>query len=115
MNFTFILLESAFSNFQQERLNLRIEKIQEDIYILRGKLKDISDYQDIKLLLEKIRKAQINEISFGIPHAKDISLYILGYWLKLAKDDGFKFHFYISYKNYCKRNIILLSKINIQS
>lgn len=96
MNFTFILLESAFSNFQQERLNLRIEKIQEDIYILRGKLKDISDYQDIKLLLEKIRKAQINEISFGIPHAKDISLYILGYWLKLAKDDGFKFHFYIS-------------------
>lgn len=75
---------------------MRIEKIQENIYSLHGKMKDISDYQDIKLLLEKMRKAQINEVFFGIPQAKEISLYILGYWLKLATEDGFKFHFYIS-------------------
>lgn len=75
---------------------MRIEEIQENIYVLHGKLKDISDYQDMKLLLEKIRKTQINEISFSIPQAKDVSLYILGYWLKLAKEDGFKFHFYLS-------------------
>ena len=59
-------------------------------------MKDISDYQDIKLLLEKKRKTQINEVFFSIPQAKEISPYILGYWLKLAIENEFQLHFYIS-------------------
>ena len=59
-------------------------------------MKDISDYYDIKLLLEKMRREQNMEVFFDIPQAKEITFYILGYWLKLARKDNFKFHIYIA-------------------
>lgn len=74
---------------------MRIDKIQDNAYILRGKIKEISDYHDMKALIEKIRKLGINEIYLGIPQAKDINFYILGYWLKLARKDNFKIHLFI--------------------
>ena len=79
-------------------MRLRIEKLSENSFILHGKMKEISDYQDLKLLLEKFRKAKNQEdivVHFDIPQAKDINPYILGYWLKLARKDGFKIHLYI--------------------
>lgn len=79
-------------------MRLRIEKLSENSFILHGKMKEISDYQDLKLLLEKFRKAKNSEgivVHFDIPQARDINPYILGYWLKLARKDGFKIHLYI--------------------
>ena len=79
-------------------MRLRIEKSSENSFILHGKMKEISDYQDLKLLLEKFRKAKNSEgivVHFDIPQARDINPYILGYWLKLARKDGFKIHLYI--------------------
>ena len=79
-------------------MRLRIEKLNENSFILHGKMKEISDYQDLKLLLEKFRKAKNSEgivVHFDIPQARDINPYILGYWLKLARKDGFKIHLYI--------------------
>lgn len=79
-------------------MRLRIEKLSENSFILHGKMKEISDYQDLKLLLEKFRKAKNQEdivVHFDIPQARDINPYILGYWLKLARKDGFKIHLYI--------------------
>ncbi|MDA3967943.1 MULTISPECIES: hypothetical protein [Helicobacter] len=74
---------------------MRIEKIQDNAFMLRGKIKEISDYHDIKALIEKMRKNGINEVYFGIPQAKEISFYILGYWLKLARKNDFKLHLFI--------------------
>ena len=79
-------------------MRLRIEKLSENSFILHGKMKEISDYQDLKLLLEKFRKAKNSEgivVHFDIPQARDINPYILGYWLKLARKDGLKIHLYI--------------------
>ena len=79
-------------------MRLRIEKLSENSFILHGKMKEISDYQDLKLLLEKFRKAKNSEgivVHFDIPQARDINPYILGYWLKLARKDGFKIQLYI--------------------
>lgn len=79
-------------------MRLRIEKLSENSFVLHGKMKEISDYQDLKILLEKFRKANNAEgvvVHFDIPQARDINPYILGYWLKLARKDGFKIHLYI--------------------
>lgn len=74
---------------------MRIEQVDENSFILHGKIKEISDYRDLKTLLEKRKKENAVEVHFNIPQAKEISSYILGYWLKLARKDGFKFHLYI--------------------
>ena len=70
---------------------MRIEKISEIEFILHGKIKEISDYRDIKLIFEKLRANEKKDITLRIPKAKEISPYILGYWLKLAREDGFHF------------------------
>ncbi|WP_279127700.1 hypothetical protein [Helicobacter winghamensis] len=75
---------------------MRIEQIDENAYILHGKIKEMSDYNDLKTLLEKRKLAGAMEVSFKIPQAREINFYILGYLLKLARKDGFKFHFLIT-------------------
>lgn len=85
---------------------MKLQKINENTFNLRGKLKDMSDYSELKSLLEKKRKRGELEVVFNIPNAKEINLYILGYWLKLAKKNNFKFHIYIEnsylYNNFLK-------------
>lgn len=75
---------------------MKIKKVKDDVYVLRGKIKEISDYHDMKFLLEKRKNEPNVELHFEIPQAKEINFYILGYWLKLARKNGFKFHFYIA-------------------
>ncbi len=75
---------------------MRIEKTDENSFILHGKIKEFTDYLDVKSILEKRKRESHVEISFTIPQARDINRYLLGYWLKLARKDGFKFHFHIS-------------------
>lgn len=65
------------------------------MFILRGKIKQTSDYYDIKTLLEKYKGKDNVEITFTIPNAKEITYYILGYWLKLVRKNQFKFHIHI--------------------
>ncbi|MDD6054977.1 MAG: hypothetical protein SOW25_01480 [Helicobacter sp.] len=78
---------------------MRIEKLDENNYILHGKMKEISDYDDIKTLLEKFKPNSSEQnpaqITFTIPRSKDISYYILGYLLKLARKNHFKFELHI--------------------
>lgn len=75
---------------------MKIKKIDDNTFILRGKIKEISDYHDIKMLLEKRKNEPNVEIRFEIPQAREVNFYILGYCLKLARKNGFKFHFYIA-------------------
>lgn len=75
---------------------MRIEQIEENAYILHGKIKEISDYHDLKALLEKRRRTGEIEVYFKVPQAKEINFFVLGYLLKLARKDGFKFHFLIA-------------------
>ncbi|WP_299545752.1 hypothetical protein [uncultured Helicobacter sp.] len=75
---------------------MRIEQIDDNVYILHGKIKEMSDYNDLKMLLEKRKQAGIMEVSFKIPQAREINFYILGYFLKLARKDGFRFHLLIA-------------------
>ncbi|CAM3473420.1 hypothetical protein [Helicobacter sp. UBA3407] len=75
---------------------MKIKKVKDNVYILRGKIKEISDYHDIKMLLEKHKNEPNMEFHFEIPQAKEVNFYILGYCLKLARKNGFKFHFYIA-------------------
>ncbi|MDE5603321.1 MAG: hypothetical protein K2I71_05325 [Helicobacter sp.] len=74
---------------------MKLQKINENIFNLRGGLKDLSDYSELKSILEKKRKKGELEVIFNIPNAKEINFYILGYWLKLAKKNNFKFRIYI--------------------
>ncbi|WP_297811934.1 hypothetical protein [uncultured Helicobacter sp.] len=75
---------------------MKIIKIDDNTFILRGKIKEISDYHDIKALLEKRKNEPNVEVRFEIPQAREVNYYILGYWLKLARKNGFKFHFSIA-------------------
>lgn len=74
---------------------MRLEKVSEVEFILHGKIKEISDYKDIKLIFEKLRKNNQKEVILRIPKAREISPYILGYWLKLVRHDDFKLTFYL--------------------
>ncbi|MCI5969225.1 hypothetical protein [Helicobacter sp.] len=75
---------------------MRIEQIEENAYILHGKIKELSDYHDLKTLLEKRKQAGETEVLFKIPQAKEINFFILGYLLKLARKDGFRFHLLVT-------------------
>ncbi|TLD80657.1 hypothetical protein LS70_008790 [Helicobacter sp. MIT 11-5569] len=75
---------------------MKIKQIDENSFTLQGKIKEISDYHDLKSLLEKRRKAGQVEVHFNIPQAREIHFFILGYWLKLACKDGFKIHLYVT-------------------
>lgn len=78
---------------------MRLEKIENNHYILHGKIKEMSDYEDLKVILEHLRKDKpqenIQEVIFKIPNAKDINSHIIGHWLKLARKNNFRFHLYI--------------------
>lgn len=78
---------------------MKIEKIDDNNFILHGKIKEVSDYYDIKVILEKRKKIPNTEIYFKIPQAKEINFHLLGYWLKLARKNGMKFHFYLSHSH----------------
>lgn len=86
---------TILADFFVKILYMRIEKIKDNAFILRGKIKEISDYHDLKTLIEKIRKNGIDEVYFGIPQAKEISFHVLGYWLKLTRKNGYKLHLFI--------------------
>ncbi|MBX7491092.1 hypothetical protein [Helicobacter turcicus] len=75
---------------------MRIEQVEDNFYILHGKMKEMTDYYDLKVLLEKRKQAGKVEVQFKIPQAKEINFFILGYLLKLARKDGFKFRFLIA-------------------
>ncbi|WP_104721779.1 hypothetical protein [Helicobacter mesocricetorum] len=85
---------------------MKLQKIDENTFNLRGKLKEMSDYSELKSILEKKRKKGEVEVIFNIPNAKEINFYILGYWLKLAQKNNFKFRIYIEnsylYNNFLK-------------
>ncbi|MDE5592234.1 MAG: hypothetical protein K2I63_04710 [Helicobacter sp.] len=74
---------------------MKLQKINENTFVLHGKLKDFSTYKEIKTLLQKIKNNGIGEVTFGIPLAKSINEHLLGYWLKLARKDSFKIHLYV--------------------
>ncbi|CAM2923814.1 hypothetical protein [Helicobacter burdigaliensis] len=72
---------------------MRLETLDENSYILHGKLKELEDYFELKRLLLKHKEKQQKEINFYIPTAREINFYILGLFLKLARYDGFSFSF----------------------
>ena len=75
---------------------MQVEQIEEGVYILHGRIRDISDYHELKELLEKHRQLGKPKILFKIPQAREINSLILGYLLKLARKDGFRFHLLIA-------------------
>lgn len=75
---------------------MKLEETEEGALILSGRLNEHEDYVDLRTIIEKRRAAGDQEIEIYIPQSEEISLYIVGYWLKIARKNDFKLKIHIS-------------------
>lgn len=75
---------------------MKLEETEEGALILSGRMSEHEDYIDLRTTIEKRRSAGEQGIEIYIPQSEDISPYIIGYWLKIARKNDFKLKIHIS-------------------